>query len=83
MMILSTITLKLDERSSDTVTKFEDFYVLAGLGGGILVLTLCVIIMCICVCLWLAKRKRQGLTFTTDNVYTIEDDGQPLQQSGK
>ena len=58
-------------------------YVLAGLGGGILILTLCIITVCIYFCLRLARRKRQVFTFTADNVYSMEDHELPQQQNGK
>ena len=60
----------------------QAFYVLAGLGGGILVLTFCTITMCIYFCPRLTKRKRQVLAFTADNVYTMEVDEQSQQQHG-
>ena len=60
----------------------EGIYVLAGLGGGILVLMFCIIMLCVCFCLRLARRKRQVLTFTAENVYTMEDNEQPQQQHG-
>ena len=74
-----TVTSKytsLNNTTSDTTAKLETFYVLAGLGGAILVFIFCIITMCICVCLWLARRKRQVLTFTADGE-------QPQQQNGK
>ena len=58
------------------------YYVLAGLGGGILVIIFCIITVCICFALQLARRKRQVLTLTEENVFTIEDDEQPQQQHG-
>ena len=71
--------------NDNTVTFDTAFYVLAGLGGAILILTFCIIIMCICFCLHvrLGRRKRQMLIITADNVYTMEDDEQPWQQNGK
>ena len=71
--------------NDNTVTFDTPFYMLAGLGGGILILTFCIIIMCICFCLHiptvpLGRKKRQMLTFTADNV---EDDEHSWQQNGK
>ena len=95
---VTTVTTPTDSTSDSTnttlnitvtVTSIYDntfdatFYVLAGLGGGSLVLTFCIITMCTCICLWLARRKRQVLIFTADNVYTVEDGEQPQQQNGK
>ena len=64
------------------IADLDVFYVLAGLGGGILILTILVITMCIYLCLRLVKRKRHTLTITVapdppHNVYTMEDDEQP------
>ena len=80
-------TSKVDDEPLDTDlndgTDFGAVYSLAGLGGGSLFLTFCIIAMCTCVCLRLARGKRKLLTFTADNVYTMEDDEQPQQQNGK
>ena len=65
-------------------TDLGDVYVLAGLGGGILILTFCIITVGICFCLQLTRRKRKGFSASTaDNVYTMEDNEQPQQQNGK
>ena len=60
----------------------QAYYVLAGLGGGILVFIFCIITVCICFALQLARRKRQVLTLTEENVYTMEDSEQQQQQHG-
>ena len=61
----------------------EAFYMLGGLGGGILTLTFCIITVCICFCLRLARRKRKEFSASTvDNVDTMEDNEQPQQQNG-
>jgi hypothetical protein len=52
------------------IADLDVIYVLAGFGGGILILTILVITMCtIYFCVWLPKRKRQLLT--------LEEDEQP------
>ena len=86
----TNITLNINVKvtsiyNDNTVTFDTPFYVMAGLGGGILILTFCIIIVCICFCLHvrLGRRKRQMLTITADNVYTMEGDEQPWQQNGK
>ena len=72
-----TTTSKPDDIDDPIIIYLNVVYVLAGLGGGILILTISVITMCIYFCLRLAKGKRQVITLTTappHNVYTMEDD---------
>ena len=68
------------QNANNLYTNLDGFYVLAGLGAGILVFTFCIIAVCICLCLQLARRKRQLLTLTAENVYTMDDGEQPQQQ---
>ena len=76
-------TITLEPGDEPMIANLDVIYVLAGLGGGILILTILVITVCtIFFCLQLAKRKRQMLTLTVDldpphNVYTLEEDEQP------
>jgi hypothetical protein len=76
-----TYTITSEPGDKPTIADLDVIYVLAGLGGGILILTILVITMCtIYFCVWLPKRKRQLLTLTAappHNVYTMEDDEQP------
>ena len=84
----TTLTINVTVTSiynDNTVTFDILFYVLAGLGGAILILMFCIIIMCIRFCLHiltvpLGRKKRQMFTFTADNV---EDNEHSWQQSGK
>ena len=64
----------------NTNPSHQAIHVLAGLGGGILVFIFCIITVCICFCLRLARRKRQVLTFTAENVYSMDDGEQPQQE---
>ena len=82
MTTLNTLTTSIHTKFNSTTLNNNleaTFYVLAGLGRGILILIFCIITICICFCLQLARRKRQVLIFTADNVYTREDDEQPRQ----
>ena len=78
---LTTTTLNIIATSTyvtlNANPSHQAFYVL-----GILVFTFCIITVCICFFLQLVRRKRQVLTFTEKNVYTMEDSEQPQQQHG-
>ena len=78
---LTLYTITSEPGDEPTITDLDVIYVLAGLGGGILILIIMVTTMCtIHFCLRLAKRKRQTLTVAPDpphNVYTMEEDEQP------
>ena len=73
---LTTTTLNIIATSTyvtlNANPSHQVFYVLGGLGGGILVFTFCIIMVCICFFLQLARRKRLMLKFTAENVYTME-----------
>ena len=77
-MIVTSIYTTLN--ANNLYTNLDGFYVLAGLGAGILISTFCIIAVCICSCLQLARRKRQLLTFTAENVHTMDDGKQPQQE---
>ena len=79
---LHTTTSKPDNNTIDEpmITDLDFIYVLAGIGGVILILITLVTIVCIFMCLRLAKRKSYMLTLTAappHNVYTMEDDERP------
>ena len=76
---LHTTTSKPDNNIIDE-PMMNFIYVLAGIGGVILILITLVTIVCIFLCLPLAKRKSYMLTLTAappHNVYTMEDDERP------
>ena len=80
---LNTIVTSIytTQNANNLYTNLDGFYVLAGLGAGILVFTaFCIITVCIYFGLQLTRRKRQLLTFTAENVYTMDDGEQPQQQ---
>ncbi len=76
-----THTITSESNEKPIIADLDVIYVLAGLGGGILILAILVVTMCtIYFFVWLPKRKRQLLTLTAappHNVYTMEEDEQP------
>ena len=78
--LISSICTTFNESESDNAsgTDSEVFYVLAGLGGGILILVFSVATMCMYFGFQLAKRRRQLLVVTavpSHDMYTQQHHG--------